>query len=75
MPVVFSQVNNDWNQHWESFLFVVLKNVKEIVILKEAHSSIGNLKMDTTNALNNSLKKFDDKFINLIDFTDFKNFL
>ena len=73
--MVFSEVNDDWNQHWESFLFVVLKDIEEVVILEEAHSSIGNLKMDTTNALNDSLEKFDDKSINLIDFTDFKNFL
>ena len=75
MPMVFSEVNDDWNQHWESFLFVVLENVKEIVILEEAHSSIGNLKMDTTNALNDSLEKFDDKSVDLIDFADFENFL
>lgn len=75
MPMVFSEVNDDWNQHWESFLFVVLKDIEEVVILEEAHSSIGNLEMDTTNALNNSLEKFDDKSINLIDFTDFENFL
>lgn len=75
MPMVFSEVNDDWNQHWESFLFVVLKDIEEVVILEEAHSSIGNLEMDTTNALNNSLEKFDDKSINFIDFTDFENFL
>lgn len=75
MPMVFSEVNDDWNQHWESFLFVVLKDIEEVVILEEAHSSIGNLEMDTTNALNDSLEKFDDKSINLIDFTDFENFL
>lgn len=73
--MVFSEVNDDWNQHWESFLFVVLKDIEEVVILEEAHSSIGNLEMDTTNALNDSLEKFDDKSINLIDFTDFENFL
>ena len=73
--MVFSEVNDDWNKHWESFLFVVLKDIEEVVILEEAHSSIGNLEMDTTNALNNSLEKFDDKSINLIDFTDFENFL
>ena len=73
--MVFSEVNDDWNKHWESFLFVVLKDIEEVVILEEAHSSIGNLKMDTTNTLNDSLEKFDDKSINLIDFTDFENFL
>ena len=73
--MVFGEVDNDWNQHWESFLFVVLKYIKEVIVFEEAHSSIGNLKMDTTNAFNDSLEKFDDKLIDLIDFANFENFL
>lgn len=73
--MVFSKVNNNWNQHWECLFLVVLEYIKEVIILEEAHSSIGNLKMDTTNALNNSLEKLDNELINFIDFTYFKNFL
>jgi len=75
MPMVFSEVNDDWNQHRESLLFVVLENIKEVIVLEEAHSSISDLKMDTTNTLNDSLEKFDDESFDLIDFTDFENFL
>lgn len=73
--MVFSKVNNNWNQHWECLFLVVLEYIKEVIILEEAHSSIGNLKMDTTNALNNSLEKLDNELINFIDFTYFENFL
>lgn len=73
--MVFSKVNNNWNQHWECLFLVVLEYIKEIIILEEAHSSIGNLKMDTTNALNNSLEKLDNELINFIDFTYFQDFL
>ena len=73
--MVFSKVNNNWNQHWECLFLVVLEYIKEVIILEEAHSSIGNLKMDTTNALNNSLEKLDNELINFIDFTYFQDFL
>lgn len=73
--MVFSKVNNNWNQHWECLFLVVLEYIKEVIILEEAHSSISNLKMDTTNALNNSLEKLDNELINFIDFTYFENFL
>ena len=73
--MVFGKVNNNWNQHWECLFLVVLEYIKEVIILEEAHSSIGNLKMDTSNTLNNSLEKFDYELINFIDFTYFENFL
>ena len=71
MPMVLSQVHNNWDKHWEGFLFVGFKNVEEIVILKEAHSSISNLQMDATNALDDSFEKFWDQvfdFVNLAYF-------
>ena len=75
MPMVFSEVNDDWNQHWESFLFVVLKDIEEVVILEEAHGTVSNLQVDTTDALNNSFEKSWDKMFNLVDLTNFKYFL
>lgn len=75
MPMVLSKVNNYGNQHWECFFFVGLKNVEEVVILKETHGSISNLKMDTTDALDDSLEKLGDQSIDLIDFTNLKNLL
>ena len=75
MPMVLSKVHNYRNQHWECFFFVGLKNVEEVVILKETHGSISDLKMDTTNALDDSLEKLSDQSIDLVNFTDLKNLL
>ena len=75
MPMVLGQFNDDWNQHWECLLFVSLQDVEEVVILEEAHCSIRNLEMDTTNASNDSLEKSWDQVFNLVNFTYFKNFL
>jgi len=60
MPMVFSQVDNDRNEHGERLLFVSLQNIEEVVILKEAHSSVSNLQMNTTDTLDNSLEKLWD---------------
>ena len=70
MPMVFGQVNDDWHEHWEGLLFVGLENIQEIVILEEAHSSIGNLEMDTSNALYDSLEKSWDQMIDLVNLTN-----
>jgi hypothetical protein len=43
VPVVISKINDDWDEHWEGLILVSLENVQEIIILEEAHSSIGNL--------------------------------
>jgi len=43
VPVVVSKMDDNWNQHWECFFFVVLEDVQEVVIFKEAHCSISNL--------------------------------
>ena len=75
MPVILSKIDNDWNKHWECLLLVSLQDVQEVIILKEAHCSVSNLKVDTSNALNDSLEKFWNKVLNLVNFTDFKNLL
>ena len=75
MPMVFGQVNNDWHEHWEGLLLVSLEDVQEVVVLKEAHGSISNLKMDTTDALDNSLEESWDQMFDLVNLTDLKDFL
>ena len=75
VPMVFSQVNNDWNKHWESLLLVGFEDVQEIVVLEEAHGSISNLQMDTSNALHNSLEELVDQVFNFVNFAYFKDFL
>lgn len=73
--MILGKVYDNWNKHWESFLFVSLQDIQEIVIFKEAHCSVCNLKMNTSNALNNSLEKSWNQMLNLVNFTYFKYFL
>ena len=75
VPVVVSQVNNDWDQHWEGLVLVGLQNVEEIVIFKEAHSSVSHLQVNATNAPHDSLEESLNQVLNLVYFTDFKDFL
>ena len=56
MPMILSELNNDRYEDWESLLFVSLEDVKEVVILKEAHGSVCNLEMDSTNASDDAFK-------------------
>ena len=73
--MVVSEVNNHWNQHWESFVLVGLQNVEEIIVLKEAHSSVSHLEMDTTNTSYNSLEKFRNEMFDFVNFANFQDFL
>lgn len=56
MPVVLSQVDNDGHQHRECLLLVGLQDVEEVVVLKVAHGTIGDLKVNTANTLNDPLE-------------------
>jgi len=75
VPMVLCKVHDDWHQHWESLLFIGLQNVQEIIILEEAHGSIGNLEMDTADASDDSLEKSWDKVLNFVDLTDLEDLL
>ena len=67
MPVIFSQVNDDWDEHREGLLFVSLEDVKEIVIFEETHSSISDLEMDATNTFDDSLEQFWDQMLDVVN--------
>jgi hypothetical protein len=75
VPVVVSQVNDDWNKHWESLLLVVLEDVQEVVILEEAHSSVSDLQVEASDADSDSLEKSWDQVVDLVDFAHFQYFL
>jgi len=75
MPVIFSEINDNWYKHGESLLFVCLQNIQEVVVFKEAHSSICDLEMDAANAPDNSFEQSRDQVLNLLNFADFKDFL
>tara|TARA_B110001450_G_scaffold252319_1_gene273898 strand:- start:259 stop:561 length:303 start_codon:yes stop_codon:yes gene_type:complete len=73
--MVLSEVDDDRNQHWESFVLISLKDIQEVVVLKEAHCSVGNLEMDSTDAFDDSLEKLRDQGIDFVYFTNFQHFL
>ena len=75
VPVVFGEVDDDGNEHWESLLLVSLQNVQEVIVLEEAHRSVCHLEMDSTDAFHDSLEKSWDEWINLVNLTHFKDFL
>ena len=73
--MVLGKVHDNWNEHWEGFLFVRLQDVQEVVILKETHSSVGNLQVITTNALHNALEEALDQRRNLLDLANLEHLL
>jgi len=75
VPVIFSEVYDNWDEHRESLFLIGLQNIEEVVIFEEAHGSISNLKMDTADALYDPLKKPRNKKFYFIDLTYFENFL
>jgi hypothetical protein len=75
VPVILGQVNDNWHKHWERFLLIGLQDVEEVIVLKEAHGSISNLQVDTTNAFYNSLEELWDQMFNFVDLANFKHLL
>ena len=73
--MVFSEVDNDGNEHWEGFFLVGLQDVQEVIVFEEAHGSISNLQMDATNALDNSFEKLGNEMFNFVHLTDFEDLL
>jgi hypothetical protein len=63
MPMVRRQINDDWNQHWECFLLVRLQNVEEVVILKEAHGSVTDMHILTSDTSDHSFEEFWDEML------------
>ncbi len=55
MPVVVTQVNNNWDYNGKSLCFKMLENIQKKLILKKTHSSISDLEMRTCNTLYYSL--------------------
>jgi hypothetical protein len=75
MPMVVGEINNDGNEHWESFFFIRLQNIEEVIVFEEAHGSVGNLKMDASNALDYSFEKARNEMFNFVHLTDFEDLL
>jgi hypothetical protein len=47
MPVVLGKVNNYWDKNRECLYLIILEYGKEEIVLKEAHSSITDLQVET----------------------------
>ena len=75
VPVILGEVYNDRNKHWESLVFVSLKDVEEVVVLEEAHGAVSHLEVITTNALDNTLEEARDEGLNFLNFTDLEYLL
>ena len=75
VPVVLRQINDDGHEHGERLLLVSLKNVKEVVVLEEAHGSVSDLQVDTANALDDSLEEARYQGFDLVHFADFEHLL
>ena len=73
--MVLGQVYDDRDKHRERLVLVRLQDVEEVIILKEAHSSVSNLQMNTTDTLDNSLEQLWNQVLNLVDFAYFEYFL
>lgn len=56
MPVIISQVNDDGHEHRECLVFVRLQDIEEIIVLEEAHGSVGDLEMNTADTSDNSFE-------------------
>jgi hypothetical protein len=75
VPVVVSQVHDNGDEHGEGFIFVGLQDVEEVVILEEAHGSVGHLQVDSSNASHDPLEQLRDQVLNLVDFANLQDFL
>jgi len=75
VPVVLSQMHNNGHQHGECFLLVGFENVQEIVILEEAHGSVSNLQMDSSDALHDPLEQLADERLHLVDLAHLEDLL
>ena len=75
MPVILSQVNDDWHKHWEGLLLIRLQDVEEVIVFEEAHGSVSDLQMDAANALYDSLEKLWNQMLNLVDLANLEDLL
>ena len=75
VPVILSEIVDDWDEHGESLLLVGLKDVQEVVILEEAHGSISYLQVISANWLDNSLEQLGDQIYDLVDFAHLEHLL
>ena len=70
-----SQLVDDGHKHGESLVLVCLQNVKEVVVFEEAHCSVSNLQMITSNRFDNAFEETGDQMLDLLNFAHFEDLL
>jgi hypothetical protein len=73
MPMSISYGGNDWDEKWEGERFISLENRQKVVIFKETHGSVSDLKVWTRDALNKSLEESLNQIFQLCYFADLQN--
>jgi hypothetical protein len=66
-------VNNDRNEQWEGIALVGFEDIQEVVVLEEAHGSIGYFKMNPRNACYQAFEDLGDVGLQVLDFTGLKH--
>ena len=58
--MVVCKIYDHRDEHGEGLLLVGLKDVEEVVVFKETHGSVSDLKVDTANASYDPLEQLGD---------------
>jgi hypothetical protein len=66
-------VNDDRNEQWEGIALVGFEDIQEVVILEEAHGSIGYLKMKPRNAFYQAFEDLGDVGLQALHLTGLKH--
>ena len=75
MPVRICELIDNWYEHGEGLVLVCLEDIEEVVILEEAHGTISDLQVITTDRLDDSLEEAGDQMLNLFNLTDLEDLL
>lgn len=73
--MIFCKVYNYWNKHGEGLFFISLEYGEEVIVFEEAHSSICNLQVSSSNTSNNSSEERSDEWLDFVYLAYFQYFL
>ena len=73
--MVLSEVYDNWHEHRESFAFVGLEDVEEVVVLEEAHRSVCYLQVDAADTSDDAFEKSRYQHFDLFNLAYFEHLL
>lgn len=73
--MVLSEVDDDGNEQGESLLLISLENGQEVIVLEEAHGSVGHLQMGATDASHYPSEELSDERLDLVHLAHFEDLL